>query len=190
MPIEPLAKTREAKTLTAITPTRATRSKTTVTTTGPIETTTAKTIATAIAQKIAILAIQRKTENSSKTGTLPNVQMFLSVIIPNDITDYLQVQIYISQIPSPATTLVTALTVATATPTAKKTRAKRKRTKTKIAAIETGPHPNPPPAMDPNDGMAALAQIDTGCQVGDVINRRVLRGLRGEPQLRTTDSSI
>ena len=50
--------------------------------------------------------------------------------------------------------------------------------------------PKPHPAMDPNDGMAALAQIDTGCQVGDVINRRVLRGLRGEPQLRTTDSSI
>ena len=116
--------------------------------------------------------------------------MLLSAIIPNEIADYLQVQIYLPQTPSPATALATTLTVATATPTAKKTRAKRKRIKTKIAAIETGPHPNPPPATNQNSGMAALAQIDTECQVGDVINRRVLRGLRGEPQLRTTDSSI
>ena len=116
--------------------------------------------------------------------------MLLSTIIPNEINDYLQVQICLPQTPLPATALATASTTATATPTAKTTRAKRKRTKTKIAAIENGPHPNPHPAMDPNDGMAALAQIDTGCQVGDVINRRVLQGLRGEPQLRTTDSPI
>ena len=114
--------------------------------------------------------------------------MLLSAIIPDEIAEYLQVHIYLPQ--TPATALATALTIATATRTAKETRAKRKKTKTKIAATETGPHPNSPPATDQNSGMATLAQIDTGCQVGDVINRRVLRGLRGEPQLRTTDSPI
>ena len=91
------------------------------------------------------------------------MQMLLSTIIPNEIDDYLQVKIYLTQTPSPATALATALTVATATPTAKMIRVKQERTKTKIAAIETGPHPNSPPAMDQNNGMAALAQIDTGC---------------------------
>ena len=38
--------------------------------------------------------------------------------------------------------------------------------------------------------MEALAQIDTGCQVGDVINGRVLRGLRGETLLRNSDSPM
>ena len=107
--------------------------------------------------------------------------MLLSTTIPKEIDEYFQVHIYLSQTPSSTTALATALTVATATPTTMKTRAKRKRTKTMIAATETGPHPNPPPATDRNSGMAALAQIDTGCQVGDVINRRVIQGLRGEP---------
>ena len=38
--------------------------------------------------------------------------------------------------------------------------------------------------------MDALAQIDTGCEVGDVINRRVLEGLRGEHRLRDSDSPM
>ena len=38
--------------------------------------------------------------------------------------------------------------------------------------------------------MDALAQVDTGCQVGDVINRRVLEGLRGEHRLRDTDAPM
>ena len=38
--------------------------------------------------------------------------------------------------------------------------------------------------------MDALAQIDTGCEVGDVINRRVLEGLRGEHHLRDSDSTM
>ena len=35
-----------------------------------------------------------------------------------------------------------------------------------------------------------MAQIDTGCQFGDVINGRVLRGLRGETHLRNSDSPM
>ena len=38
--------------------------------------------------------------------------------------------------------------------------------------------------------MDALAQIDVGCEVGDVINRRVLKGLRGEHRLRDSDSPM
>ena len=38
--------------------------------------------------------------------------------------------------------------------------------------------------------MDALAQIDTGCEGGDVFNRRVLEGLRGEHRLRDFDSPM
>ena len=45
------------------------------------------------------------------------MQMLLSAIIPDEIAEYLQVQLHLPQTSFPAIALATALTVATATPT-------------------------------------------------------------------------
>ena len=87
---------------------------------------------------------------------------------------------------------------ATVTPAAKTTRATRKKRKTSPTATEISPTATETPRPAPrhpqstlqSEGIDALAQIDTGCQVGDVINRRVLRDLRGEPHLRPTNTPL
>ena len=114
------------------------------------------------------------------------MQMLLSAVMPEIIGDYLQVHISLRQtrsrtsVPTIATTVTP--TVATATPAAKTTRATRKgETETPRPAP---PHPRRPQSTLPSEGIDALAQIE------DVINRRVLRDLRGEPKLRPTDTPL
>ena len=131
--------------------------------------------------------------------------MLLSAVLPDNIEDYLQVHISLpqtrSQTSGPTIATTVTSTVATATPAAKTTRATRKKRKTSPTATEISPtatetpmpappHPRRPQSTLQNEGIDALAQIDAGCQVGDVINRRVLRDLRGEPHLRPTDTPL
>ena len=120
---------------------------------------------------------------------LPRAYALLSAIHPDKVSDYLQVHISLPQIsmdpnkmnaPKPRPPTATATASATS---AKPRHAARRKTKT------------PPPAAPPSPtllsrGMDALAQIDTGCQVGDVINRRVLEGLRGNHRLRDSDAPM
>ena len=120
-----------------------------------------------------------------------NPKTILSAILHENINDYLQAKISSSQIRSPVTVQTTALTIATVTTPARRTRATRRKTKT-TAVTTTTPPANPLLLTNtsPSNDLAALAQLDTGCQVGDVVNRRVLRGLQGEPHLRTTDTPL
>ena len=126
------------------------------------------------------------------------MSQLLSAILPDNLDDFLQVYISLPQTQSPVTD-----TTVTAPVTARTTHATRRRRKTKTAtaattaamtaattAMTSSQEAPPPPNTLPSDGIAALAQIDTGCQVGDVINRRVLRGLGGEPHLRNSDSPM
>ena len=111
----------------------------------------------------------------------------LSAISPENIKDFLQAYFSLPQTQSPVTDQT-----ATVTATAKTSHATRRKKKTKTAtAATTAPTSQPevlPASTTQSGGIAALAQIDTGCQVGDVINRRVLRGLRGETHLRDSDN--
>ena len=91
----------------------------------------------------------------------------ISTIFPENLNDYLNVTLCLSQIQN----------------TDKARLMKTRETRRKI---KKPPHP-PQPNTDLNEGMEALAQIDTGNQVGDVINRRVLTGLGGTPHLRIAD---
>ena len=123
---------------------------------------------------------------------LPRTRTLLSAILPEKVNDYLQVSISLPQI-SMAPDKTTALakmtahkqTLTTATATANATserpsRATRRKARNDPPAAPTSPTPQ-------SRGMDALAQIDTGCEVGDVINRRVLEGLRGEHRSRDSD---
>ena len=120
---------------------------------------------------------------------LPRAYALLSAIHPDKVHDYLQVHISLPQISmDPTTMTANTPTPKTATATvsatnAKPSRATRRKTKT--------PPPTPPASPTLlSRGMDALAQIDTGCQVGNVINRRVLEGLRGMHRLRDSDAPM
>ena len=138
---------------------------------------------------------RRKSELSQNDTTLlpridlPRAYALLSAIHPDKISDYLQVHISLPQIsmdparknvPRPIPPTVTATDSATSV---KPRHAARRKTKTPPPAALANPTPL-------NRGMDALAQIDTGCQVGDVINRRVLEGLRGSHRLRDSDAPM
>ena len=123
---------------------------------------------------------------------LPRTRTLLSAILPEKVNDYLQVNISLPQI-SMAQDMTSALakttahkqTPTTATATANATserpsRATMRKTRKDPPAAPTSPTPQ-------SRGIDALAQIDTGCEVGDVINRRVLRG---EHRLRDSDSPM
>ena len=119
-----------------------------------------------------------------ESRNLPMMQQLLSAILPENIDDFLQVHISLLQIPSP-----TSNPVATALTIVKTTHATRRTKRRTVGTTAPDPSPPPPPqtSTSQNRGMDALAQIDTGCQVGDVINGRVLRGLRGDNHLRKAD---
>ena len=81
---------------------------------------------------------------------------------------------------TPTSTIATATANATSERPSRATRRKKRKDP---PAAPTSPTPQ-------SRGMDALAQIDTGCEVGDVINRRVLEGLRGEHRSRDSDSPM
>ena len=120
---------------------------------------------------------------------LPRTRTLLSAIHPDKVKDYLQVHISLPQInmalaPTTATLLMPTTETATANATSERpSRATKRKKKTARPTAPASPTPS-------SRGMDALAQIDTGCQVGDVINRRVLEGLRGEHRLRDSDSPM
>ena len=128
-------------------------------------------------------------EEIDLTSKIPVMTQLLSAISPDKIKDFLQV--YISLPQTPFTVTDQTATVITTAKTSHATRRKKK-TKTATAATTapTSRREDPPPSTTQSDGIAALAQIDTGCQVGDVINRRVLLGLRGETHLRDSDNPM
>ena len=112
----------------------------------------------------------------------PSMKPLLSAVLTENIDDFLQVHISLPQIRSQTSNQVaTDLTIAETTRT--RWRARRRTDRSPLL---------PPPLTNTcqNRGMEALAQIDTGCQVGYVINGRVLRGLRGETHLRNFDSPM
>ena len=126
----------------------------------------------------------RQMEQVVEIPEQPMSQNLLSTIISDETVKYLKVYISLPQIPSRTTAQTTTtgagieMTVATATP--RPTHARRRKTKTR-----------PPPTTGPRiDGLEAMALIDTGCAVGDVVSGKVLRGLHGELHLRTTDTPL
>ena len=129
-------------------------------------------------------------KNLDESRSTPTMQMLISTVLPENIDDYLQVHISLpqtrSQTSGPTIATTVTPTVATATPAAKTTRATRKKRKTSPTATEISPtatetpmpappHPRRPQSTLQSEGIDALSQIDTRCQVGNVINRRVLR---------------
>jgi hypothetical protein len=118
---------------------------------------------------------------------LPRTYALLSAILPDKVKDYLQVHISLPQIITPPADETLSLTTASATESEtseKPTHVRRKRKRNKTATPTAAANPTQ------SRGMDALAQIDTGCQVGNVINRRVLEGLRGEHLLRDTNDPM
>ena len=118
------------------------------------------------------------TDTIEYARNLPSMKQLLSAVLTENIDDFLQVHISLSQIRFPTSNQVaTDLTIAGTTRTRR-----RARRRTDISPLL----PPPPTNTCQTRGMEALAQIDTECQVGDVI----LRGLRGDTHLRKSDSPM